>query len=95
MIYPFFKGLQLIPSRAAMTELYDNNIDLHDVLDVLENGYDCSKSQRSKEIIERCVDVKRKTIRIVVAKSFNYSLDSEVWVVTHVGITTKPKRMRK
>ena len=47
MIYPFFKGLPLIPTRAAMNELYDNNMDLYTVLNVLENGYDCSKSKRS------------------------------------------------
>lgn len=81
----------MIPSRSAMTELYDNNLDLTDALSVLEQGYDCPKGKRSKEIIERCLDQKRKTIRVVIAKSFNYHLDSEVWVITHVGVTTKRK----
>ncbi len=74
-----------------MTELYDNNLDLIDALSVLEQGYDCPKGKRSKVIIERCLDQKRKTIRVVIAKSFNYHLDSEVWVITHVGVTTKRK----
>jgi len=91
MIYPLFQDLPLIPSRSAMTELYDNNLDLTDVLNVLEQGYDCPKGKRSKEIIERCLDQKRKTIRVVIAKSFNYHLDSEVWVIIHVGVTTKRK----
>lgn len=77
-----------------MAELYNKNLDLYVVLDVLERGYDCSKGKRSKGIIEKCLDKRRKTIGVVVAKSFNYSLDSEVWVITHVGITSKP-RVRK
>jgi len=91
MIYPLFQDLPLIPSRSAMTELYDNDLDLTDALSVLGQGYDCPKGKRSKEIIERCLDQKRKTIRVVIAKSFNYHLDSEVWVIIHVGVTTKRK----
>ena len=91
MIYPLFEGLPLIPSRSAMNELYDNNMDLYAVLDVLENGYDCPKDKRSKDLIERCLDRKRKTIRVVVAQSFNYYFDSESWVIVHVGITSKLK----
>lgn len=94
MVYPLFLDLPLIPTRSAMTELYNESLDLYAVLDVLECGYDCPRGRRSKGIIERCLDKGRKTIRVVVAKSFNYSLDSEVWVITHVGITSK-SRVRK
>lgn len=79
MVYPLFLDLPLVPTRCAMTELYNENLDLNAVLDVLERGYDCPRSRRSKEIIERCLDRGRKTIRVVVAKSFNFSLDTEVW----------------
>ena len=91
MIYPLYQNIPLIPSRSAMTELYDNNMDLNDVLGVIESGYDCPKGKRSKEKIERCLDQKRKTIRIVIAKSYSDYFASEVWVVIHVGITSKPK----
>ena len=91
MIYPFFKGLPLIPTRAAMTELYENNMDLNDALDILEKGYDCSISKRSEEIIEKCINVKRKTMRIVAAKTYNFSLDSEVWAIIHAGFKSKSK----
>ncbi len=91
MIYPLFRDLPLVPSRSAMNELYNNSLDLYAVLDVLEHGYDCSKGRRSKGILERCLDKGKKTIRVVVAKSYNYSLDSEVWVITHVGMTSKSK----
>ena len=45
--------------------------------------------------MERCLNVKRKKIRVVVAKSFNYSMDTEVWAITHVGITSKVKHKVK
>jgi hypothetical protein len=92
MIYPLYRKLPLIPTRAAMNELFDNNLDLYTVLDILENGYDCPKSKRAKGTIERCLDEKRKTIRIVVVRSFNYSFDMDVWAITHVGITSKHKQ---
>lgn len=89
-MYPLFLDLPLVPTRSAMTELYNENLDLCAALDVLERGYDCPRGRRSKGIIERCLDKGRKTIRVVVAKSFNFSLDSEVWAIIHVGITSKP-----
>lgn len=91
MVYPLFRDLPLVPTRSAMTELYNDSLDLYAVLDVLELGYDCSKGRRSKGILERCLDKGKKTIRVVVVESWNYSLDSEVWVITHVGMTSKSK----
>ena len=67
----------MIPSRSAMNELYQNELDIHDALEVLESGYNCPKSKRSKGTIEKCLDIKRKTIRIVVVKSFDYHSDTE------------------
>ena len=95
MIYPYFQGLPLIPTRSAAIELYNYGLRLYDILEVLEHGYDCPKSKRAKGIIERCLDHKRKTTKAVIARSYNYSLDSEVWVVIHVGITIKPKLVIK
>ena len=93
MIYPLYKGLPLVPSGSVTNELYKCNLSLRDIRDVLEQGYDCAKSKRKKGIIERCLDRKKKTTRVVILKAYNYSLDSEVWVVIHVGITSKPRRM--
>lgn len=91
MLYPLYLELPLVPSRSAMQELYDNNMDINDVKAVLELGYDCSKGKRAKETIEKCLDIKKKTIRVVVGRSFNYHMDSEVWVIMHVGKTSKRK----
>ena len=68
---------------------------LRDILDILEQGYDCAKSKRKKGTIERCLDRKKITMRVVIVRAYNYSLDSEAWVIIHVGITSKLKRVRK
>ena len=90
-MYPIIHCCPLILTRAAINELYRYGLDLFDVLDILEYGYDCSKQKRAKEIIEKCKDIKQKTIKVVIAKLFNFSLNCEVWVITHVGITSKLK----
>ena len=95
MIYPLYEGLPLVPSRFVADELYDCNLILRDILDILEQGYDCAKSKRKKGIIERCLDRKRKTTKVVIARAYNYSLDSEAWVIIHVGVITKPRRVKK
>lgn len=95
MIFPLYEGLPLVPSRSVANELYNCNLMLRDVLDILEQGYDCAKSKRKKGTIERCLDRKKKTMRVVIVRAYNYSLDSEVWVIIHVGITSKPKKVKK
>ena len=87
-IYPLYEGLPLIPTRAAITEMYHEAMDGYDVLFILENGYNCQKGKRSKKIREKCLDQKGKTIKAVVAKSHNISLESDVWVITHLGKTS-------
>jgi hypothetical protein len=46
---------------------------------------------RAENIIEKCVNKKNKTIRTVIVRSFNYSMDCEVWLITHFGVTTKKR----
>jgi len=74
-----------------MEELFTNKMDIFNVLEVIESGYDCARSKRAKNTIERCVDRKGKTIRVVVVKSFSFSMNSDVWVITHVGMTSKKR----
>ncbi len=93
MLYPEFQGLPVLPSKSVRSELQSLCLDLYNVVEILELGYDCAASKRKEGIIERCIDVKRKTIKAVVDKSFNYSLQTEVWVIVwvivHVGIFSK------
>ena len=83
-IYPKWKSLPIIPSNAAMRELYDSKMDLNDVKEILELGHDCVKGKRKKEVLERCLEKKGRRVKVVVAKGYNYSLKTDCWVVIHV-----------
>jgi hypothetical protein len=89
MLSPKYKGLQIIPSRSAMKEMVDIGMDLWDIFDVLNSGYDSSTSKRKDGILERCKDKGNKTTKVVVARSHNWALDNDVWVVTHVSKYTR------
>ena len=78
----------MVPTRAAITGMYKEGMDGYELKFILENGYDCQKGKRSKEIREKCLDRKGKTLRVVVAKSHSISLESDVWVITHLGKTS-------
>ena len=69
-----------------MNELMRCGMLLEDVARVLRDGFDCSRSKRKKGTLEKCVRKGKKTLKVVVAKSFNYSLNTECWVLIHVGL---------
>ena len=89
MITPAYKELPLIPTRAAMKELFDQGMDLFGVAEILDDGYDCYRSRRKAGTIERCIDRSGKTMKVVVVKSYNHSMQADVWAITHVGMFTK------
>lgn len=83
-IYPVWQGLPIIPSDTAMRELFSLKLDLLDVKEILESGYDCAESGRKENIIEKCLGKKGKVIKVVIAKGYNYSLKTECWVIIHI-----------
>ena len=86
VIYPRFRGMPLIPTLAASVELERCNLTLPEVVYILENGFDCSASQRKKEVVERCVMVGKKQLKAVAIFSYNYSLQTDCWALVHVGL---------
>lgn len=85
-VYPQWQGLPLVPTRAALGELARYGFSLADVKEVLEEGYDCSSSGRKKGTFEKCVQRKSLVIKAVVVRSYNYSLATECWAITHIGV---------
>ena len=85
-MYPKWKRKELKPSAAAYRELFKHNMDLFDVLDILENGYDCERSKRKKGTFERCKKVGKKTLKVVVVESIQKWDDSPVWLIIHIGV---------
>ena len=60
-------------------------MDLYDVLEILQNGYDCPKSKRKEGIIEICLKKKKKIVKVVVVEDIWRWSDEKVWTITHVG----------
>jgi hypothetical protein len=88
---PEYGGQPLVPSRAAMSELMTHGADLYDVQKVLEDGYDCHHSRRARGVLERCPDRRGMTVKVVVAASYNISMECDVWVITHFGVISRRK----
>jgi hypothetical protein len=82
-----WRGKALKLSNHAYRELFSHHMTLYDVLEVLERGYDCSRSRRKKGVIERCLRTKSGLTRVVVAESYNHDEEMEIWLVIHVGVT--------
>jgi len=87
-----YTGLRIEPTLSATNELLKEKLDLYDVVEVLNKGYDCARSKRKKNIIERCTDRKNKTIKVVVIRTISRYPDGfqeEVWRLIHVGRFTR------
>lgn len=90
-----YQNLAIAPTLAATRELLKHNKDLTDVLEVLENGYDCSASKRAGNIIEKCLRKDGKELKTVIAKTpvkYPDGYAEEVWSLIHFGIITFKRR---
>ena len=90
-----YENLRIEPTLAATRELLKHNKDLTDVLEVLENGYDCSASKRAKNIVEKCLRKGDKEMKAVIAKThieYPDGYKEDVWRLVHFGIITFKKR---
>lgn len=80
-----YKGLSIEVSRSAHFEMLKENVDLYDILEVLEYGFE--PHRRKKDIVERCLTKGRKVIKAVVA--LNHRKDESYWTLIHVGRFTR------
>ncbi|MFH1895337.1 MAG: hypothetical protein ABIJ74_02005 [archaeon] len=83
---PKYKSLPIIPSASADKELAKYSLLLSEIAEVLEQGFDCSRSKRKKGVVEKCVRKGKKQLKAVVVKSYNFSLETDCWLLVHVGI---------
>jgi len=92
MQFPMWRGHRLVPSTSAQHEMMDLGLDLHDVENVLECGFDCHKGKRKLGTVERCTRVNGKVLRVVVVEDEVEYPDGElepVWVIIHAGISSQ------
>jgi len=85
-IYPAWKKRSIIPTLSATRELLKLNLDLYDVLEILEDGFDCSKSKRKSGVFEQCIKKKNKIFKVVVVEDEWRWSGKKVWTLTHVGV---------
>ena len=90
-LYPIYQGLPIITvqtrkgQKNVLDELLRHGMDLDDVAEILQEGYDCSRSKRRKGVVEKCIDRGGKTIKVVVQRGFIELDGQECWEVIHVG----------
>jgi len=69
--------------------------DLTDVLEILNEGYECGASKRKENIVERCIRRDEKEFKAVIAKTkvkFPDGYEEEVWRLIHFGKITFKNR---
>lgn len=88
---PIYQGMPIITvqtrrgQKNVVDELVKYGMDLDDVADILNEGYDCSRSKRRKGVLEKCIDKGDKTIKVVVQRGFIELDGRECWELIHVG----------
>lgn len=90
-----FQNLRIEGTLAATRELIREGMDLSDVVDILENGYDCGTGKRKEEIIERCLRKGKKVTKVVIAQTtvrYPDGFQETVWRLIHVGTFTYAKK---
>lgn len=86
-MYPKFQGIQVKPSLTADREMVDLKIYLDDVIKVLEQGQDTSRSKRKSGTIEKTHRIRGKMIKVVTVESITRWNNEKVWLIIHVGET--------
>lgn len=76
-----------MPTKTAMDEMSDNDIDLYDVVEILQNGFPIRK--RKQNIIEKGITKGNKVINVVVVDMGNY------YKLIHTGKFTLTKKFKK
>ena len=88
---PAYQGLPIITvqtrrgQKNVLDELVKYGMDLYDVEEILNEGYDCSRSKRRKGVLEKCIDRGNKTIKVVVQRGYIELDGKECWELIHVG----------
>ena len=86
-MYPKYKGYEIKPTRTADNEMAHLKTYLDDVLTILEEGKDASRSKRKKGTIEKALRIRGRMIKVVAVESITCWSNEIVWVIIHVGET--------
>jgi hypothetical protein len=81
-----FNGKPLIPTKHALDEMEHADIDMYRAAEMLTEGFDCERSKRGKNILERCLRRGNKMLKVVVADVGSY------YKIIHAGIFSDKRR---
>lgn len=73
-------------TKNAAEEMWHLKKDLWDVLEILETGYDCSRSKRKENVLEKCIQKGNDVFKTVVVEFPN------CFLLIHFGKFTYKKR---
>lgn len=81
-----YQNKEIKSTKNAAEELWQFKKDLRDVLEILEKGYDCSRSKRKANVLEKCIRKGNIIFKVVVVNLDGYFL------LIHFGKFTYKKR---
>ena len=82
-----YKGKPIMPTKTVMDELSEIDLDLYEVPEILEKGFELRK--RKKNVIERAIKRGNKIINVVAVDIGNY------YKLIHAGKFTLTKKFKK
>ncbi len=82
-----YKGKPIVPTKTALDELSNIDLDLYDVPEILEKGFEIRK--RSKNITERGIQKGNKVVNVVVVDMGGF------YKLIHAGEFTLTKKFKK
>jgi len=82
-----YKGKPILPTKTALNELSDINVNLYEVPEILEKGFEIRK--RAKNITERGIQRGNKIMNVVVVDLGDY------YKLIHAGEFTLSKKFKK
>ena len=81
-----YKGKPILPTKTALSELSEIDVNLYEVPEILEKGFEIRK--RKKNIIERGIQRGNKIINVVVVDLGGY------YKLIHAGKFTLSKKFK-
>ena len=82
-----YRGKPIFPTKTALNELSEIDVNLYEVPEILEKGFEIRK--RAKNIIERGIKRGSKVINVVVVDLGDY------YKLIHAGEFTLSKKFKK
>lgn len=82
-----YNGKLIIPTKAVLDELSNINLNLYEVPEILEKGFEIRK--RKKNITEKAIAKGNKVINVVIVDMGNF------YKLIHAGEFTLTKKFRK